>query len=160
MNEICKFRMHASRSSKMTNRNRVTETIKEKLQIAGGKAAIPLQRGGIFTATLVEGGVQVDNLDNQPFLPWAVFEEAVDFLARHGSRAPRGNAMEYKLGESGLPLDSIEGHIAHAVYNKGLGDSVFRRITPIAGILVWAGICDSAPGELILRKITGQESGR
>jgi hypothetical protein len=42
-----------------------------------------------------------------------------------------------KLGESNLPIDSIEGHIANVIYGKKLGDSVFRRITPISCILIW-----------------------
>ena len=58
--------------------------------------------------------------------------------------------MNYKLGETGLATDTIEGHIAHVVYDKSDGDSVFRRITPIACILIWAGVCRAEPGELVL----------
>ena len=58
--------------------------------------------------------------------------------------------MKCKLGEPGLPLDLVEGHVAHKVYHKNVGDSVFRRITPIACILIWAGICVSGRGELII----------
>ena len=93
----------------------------------------------------------VDNLGSQPFLPWAVFVEAVSILRRNGGRAERGDAMGSKLGDAGLSLETIEGHIAYVVYNKKVGDSIFRRISPIAAILVWAGVCDTAPGELILR---------
>ena len=92
----------------------------------------------------------MDNLGTQPFLPWAVFQEAICVLVRNAGRAGRGNAMNYKLGEPGLSLDSIEVHIAHVVYGKRNGDSVFRRITPIACILIWAGVCRAEPGELIL----------
>ena len=49
-------------------------------------------------------------------------------------------------------MDSVEGHIAHVVYGKQLGDRVLRRIAPVSGILIWAGICESAPGELVLRE--------
>ena len=59
--------------------------------------------------------------------------------------------MNNKLGDEGLPLDSIEGHIANVVYGRKPGDSVFRRISPIAAILVWTGICEAGRGELILR---------
>jgi len=58
--------------------------------------------------------------------------------------------MNYKLGESGLSLDSIEGHIAHIVYGKTEGDTILRRITPFACILIWAGVCKAEPGELVL----------
>ena len=50
----------------------------------------------------------------------------------------------------GLSLDSVEGHIAYTIYKKKHGDSIFRRITPIACILIWTGICCHKPGELIL----------
>jgi hypothetical protein len=71
-------------------------------------------------------------------------------LKGSGGRAQRGNAMNYKLGESGFPLDSIVGHIASIVYGSREGDSVLRRITPIACFLTWAGVCKAAPGELVL----------
>lgn len=64
--------------------------------------------------------------------------------------------MGPKLGDPGLPLSSIEGHVAHTVYGKQVGESVFRRITPIACILIWTGICKAAPGELILIEIEEQ----
>ncbi|WP_312470313.1 hypothetical protein [Neobacillus sp.] len=64
--------------------------------------------------------------------------------------ALKGDAMNYKLGESGLPIDSIEGRIAFKVYGKQLGKNVFRRITPIACILVWADLCVNQRGKLVL----------
>ena len=129
----------------------VVATIKNKFQRFGSRARIPLLRGNrTFKAELKENGIMVDNLSNQPFLPWEVFEEAVLVLDRNGGHTQRGDAMNSKLGDSGLPLNSVEGHIAHAVYGKKVGESVFRRITPIAGILIWAGVCRAAPGELIL----------
>jgi hypothetical protein len=62
----------------------------------------------------------------------------------------RSDAMQSRLGAPGLPLDSIEGHVAHVVYGRQLGDTVFSHITPIACVLIWAGVCRSEPGELAL----------
>ena len=124
--------------------------IREKLRRCGGIAFVPLQRGSKFKVKLVDGGVDVSNLGNQPFLPWVVFQEAIYVLIRNNGIAQRGNAMDSRLGEEGLLLNSIEGHVANVVYGKKIGDSVFRRITPIACILEWAGICHSEPGRLIL----------
>lgn len=129
----------------------VVETIKRKFTETGHRVSIPLQRGGIFTAEITDDGIIVDNLGNQPLLPWVVFQEAVCVMLRNYGRAERGNAMNAKLGEPALSLDSVEGHIAHVVYGKRVGETVFRRISPIAGILVWAGVCTSAPNELILK---------
>lgn len=128
----------------------VADLLRRRFGPARDTARIPDQRGGAFTATMTEGGVSVSNLGNQPLLPWAVFEEAVALLGRMGGRAARGDAMHCRLGDDGLPLDSVEGHIAAAVYGQREGDSVFRRITPVACILVWAGICGHGPGELLL----------
>jgi hypothetical protein len=60
--------------------------------------------------------------------------------------------MNNKLGESGLPIDSIEGLIAYKIYGKQLGQNVFRRITPIACTLVWAELCENQSGKLSLIK--------
>lgn len=124
--------------------------IKKRLSEKGGSGIIPNQRGGTFKAKLVTGGIEVDNLGSQPFLPWQVFQESVNILIRKHGVAKRGNAMNSKLGSEGLQFDSIEGHIAAVVYNKKAGDSVFRRITPITCILKWAGICELRPGKVIL----------
>jgi hypothetical protein len=113
-------------------------------------ARIPLLKGGHFTAEITEDGIRVDNLGIQPLLPWAVFQEAMCVLMRNGGRADRGDAMGSKLGDEGLTVDSIEGHIALVIYNKRPGDTVFRRITPIACILVWAGICRTEPHQLVM----------
>lgn len=128
------------------------ETIKRGFETIGRLVEIPLQRGEPFAASMTVAGIIVDDLGAQSLLPWIVFEEVINLLRQNDGHAERGDAMMSKLGDEGLPLNSIEGHIAHVVYGKQNGDSVFRRISPIAAILIWAGICESAPGELILRQ--------
>jgi hypothetical protein len=129
----------------------VITRITERLSRTGGSADVPLQKAGrTFGAELRPGGVSVDNLHNQPFLPWRVFTETVALLQRNGGVARRGDAMNCKLGDAGLPLNSVEGHVASAVYARKRGDSVFRRVTPIAAILEWCGLCHHAPGEIRL----------
>ena len=129
----------------------VIDIIRGKLAAAGGAAEIPLLHGQrMFTAELTDAGVFVGNLGTQPFLPWAVFQEAVCVMIRAGGSAKRGDAMNHKLGDPALSLDSVEGHIARVVYGKQFGDTIFRRITPVACILIWSGVCRAVPGELIL----------
>jgi hypothetical protein len=129
----------------------VVEVISNKFSVTSNPTQVPyIGKSGSFTAELLDSGIEVNNLSTQPFLPWEVFQEAICVLIRNGGRAERGNAMNYKLGEPGLSLDSIEGHIAHVVYGKSEGDSVFRRITPIACILIWSSVCKAEPGELVL----------
>lgn len=134
----------------MMNGRSVVDFIKSKFPDTGAPEKILLQKSVEFTVHLVEDGLVVDNLGALPFLPWKVFEETVNLLTRNGGKAEYGDAIESTLGEKGLSLDSVEGHVAHVVYGKHIGDSVFRRIAPIAAILIWAGICESAPGGLIL----------
>jgi hypothetical protein len=112
---------------------------------------VPLQNGRSFSAYLVKEGLHVDSLGGQSLLTWEVFEETVNFLITKGGQAKRGDSMQARLGGDGLPLDSIEGHLANVIYGRQKGDSVFRRISPIAAILVWARVCYSEPGVLILR---------
>ena len=138
----------------VVNDIQVINAIRYKFSKTGSPAKIPLLKGGrTFSAKLSEkeNGIYVDNLGGQPFLGWNVFQETARILNKNGGRAKRGDAMSCKLGEPGLPFNSIEGHIASVVYGKKLGDIVFRRITPIACILIWAGVCKAAPGEIILR---------
>lgn len=129
----------------------VVGAIRCKFAESGNPTAIPNVRGATFKANLVEGGIEVNNLGSQPFLAWAAFEAAVSIIIKNGGRAKRGNAMGSRLGDPDLQINSVEGHVAQMVYGKRVGDTVFRRITPIASILVWAGICEHAPNELVLQ---------
>ena len=129
------------------------EAIRRRFAETGSPTRIPLLRQGEFTATLTPEGITVDNLGNQPFLPWAVFKEAINVLVRNNGRANRGDAMGATLGEPDLSLNSIEGHIALVVYGKQPGDTVFRRITPVACILIWANLCEASPRELVLKDV-------
>ena len=132
--------------------NTVISIIKKKFEAEGNPAKIPLLSGHkSFEAKLSKKGVFVSNLGSSPLLPWQVFVETVRLLQEKGGRAEKGNAMNYKLGESGLPIDSVEGNIAIKVYGKQIGESVFRRITPVACILIWAGICQHEPNFLVLK---------
>src|SRR4051794_37671620 len=114
----------------------VVEAIRRKFDETGSPAQVPLLRGDPFTATLQEDGITVSNLGGQPLLPWTAFQEAVCAIIHGGGRAARGDAMGDALGGPGLPLDSIEGHVAQVVYGKREGEAVFRRVTPIACILI------------------------
>ncbi len=124
--------------------------IKQKFEEYGGSAQIPNQKNAYFSAEMVDGGIMVDNLGSQPFLPWEVFEEAVNLLVKKGGRAEKGDAMMGRLGNEKLPRSSIEGHVAASVYSRKTGQSVFRRITPLTCILVWAGVCKTYPNGLAL----------
>lgn len=130
------------------------EIIKDNLINNGGKIELPLLKGNrYFNVELEEDGVYVDNLHKQPFLHWSVFEKTIELLKIEGGDAIKGSAMAGKLGDDKLPIDSIEGYVAQEVYGKQIGESVFRRSTPIANILIWAGVCEGRKGALELKQV-------
>ena len=131
---------------------KATNIIKEKLLQKNGVVEIGLLKGNrSFIVRLTDGGVMVNNLANAPYLSWEVFEKAVELLEQEGGEALKGNAMGCKLGDRGLPFNSIEGYIAKEIYGKKAGDSVFRRISPIVNILVWSELCENGVGKLMLK---------
>jgi len=129
----------------------VITIIKRHFDMKGNPARIPVMKGKkLFTARLEEDGIYVDNLGDQPFLPWQVFTEAINCLKENGGQVKKGNAADYTLGDSNLDQNSMEGYIASKIYGCKTGDSVFKRIDPIASILVWAEICENARGHVRL----------
>jgi len=128
----------------------VINAVKDGFAKEGNPAEVPLVKGGNFTAQIIEGGIIVSNLGNDGFLPWNVFSTVIELLEKNNGRAVRGDAMNCRLGDPGLPIDSVEGVIALKVYGKEEGDSVFRRITPVACLLIWANLCTHEPGQLVL----------
>lgn len=130
--------------------NAIVKIIKEKLEGCGGQASVPLLRGNRnFQVRLVDNGVEVSNLRSYPFLPWEVFIKTIELLDKNNGVAKKGNGRgSDKLGDGAVALDTIEGYIAREVYGKNIGESVFRRITPICNILIWAGVCENGKGTL------------
>lgn len=125
--------------------------IKSHFDTEGNPARIPVLNGKkTFTARLEEDGITVDNLGNQPFLPWEVFSQAVNCLKENYGQVKKGNAANSRLGDSNLELNTLEGYIASKVYGCKTGDIVFKRIVPIASILAWAEICKNSRGQICL----------
>lgn len=135
----------------MLDEKSAIKLIKLKFYEIENMVLIPLLQGGFFSARWTKDGIMVDNLGFYPLLPWSVFEEVIDLLNRNNGRAEKGDVTGLMLGADGLSLETIEGHIAHVIYGKKIGDVILRRMSPISAILVWAGVCDATPDELILR---------
>ena len=81
----------------MLDTRRVIEVLRKKFAETGSPAQIPKLRNGSFTAEMRADGIWVDNLRGEPYLPWAVFQEAICVLIRNNGRAQRGDAMKSKL---------------------------------------------------------------
>lgn len=92
--------------------------------------------------------IHVSNLGTQPWLPIEALEFAFELVTSYG-KAKKGSAQKGKLGDDNLPMDSVEGVVASKAFDKQSGDSVFRRITPIAGLLAHLGLArDDCDGYL------------
>jgi len=112
--------------------------------------SLPKQRGGHFNAELTPSGIKVDCLGSAPLLEWGAFDAVQNLLLKSATNsAIRGSAMNSKLGDSKLPIDSVEGCIA-VYYKTKLGQSTLRRVSPVANILVWAGLCKHTRGALTM----------
>jgi hypothetical protein len=110
---------------------------------------VPTQRSGYFKATLTERGVVVSCLGKTyDSLEWKYFDAVENLLKEHKS-AKRGDAMKGSLGDELLPRDSVEGCMAYC-NNVVSGQKVFRRVSPVANLLVWAGVCKHGKGILSL----------
>lgn len=95
--------------------------------------------------------------DISNFCHGVFFWQAVHVIIKNGGSAPRGDAKGAKLGEKGLPLNSVEGSVANVIYGKHCGDSVFQRISPIAHILIGSGVCADKRGDLEIHKKSTSE---
>jgi len=132
------------------------EQIRQLISKNGGRIEVPQQQGNPFIATFSnvgnQEGVNVDSLGDKPFLPWEVFKVTINLLIEEGGEVDRGDAMGCVLGEKNLQVNSVEGRVAKEVYNYQNGQRVFRRISPIANLLVLSGICNHGKGTLLLNK--------
>jgi len=61
-----------------------------------------------------------------------------------------GKAQGYKMGDDELGPNTIEYIVAKEIYDKKDGDSVDRRISVIANILIAANLCIPKKGHLTL----------
>lgn len=80
-----------------------------------------------------------------------MFDAAVEVVIQNGGKAMKGKARSgAKLWSDDLPLDSVEGYIAHKVHGAQIGETAFGPGFVIAAILNWAGICRNERGYLTI----------
>ena len=131
----------------------VIKKIKEKLNDSGGRAIITLFRGDscdIGYDTNGKGLVS-SKIPPENQLTWEAFNAAFEVVIENDGKVIKGNARSgAKLGSEGLPLDSLEGHIAHKVHGVQIGDSAFGPGFVIAAVLDWAEICHNERGYLTI----------
>lgn len=137
------------------NDSLVIKRIKTKLNDSGGITSIPLYSGDLCEIGfdpngkgLVSNKIPVPNQ-----LLWEVFDAAVEVVIQNGGKAMKGKARSgAKLGSDDLPLDSVEGYIAHKVHGAQIGETAFGPGFVIAAILDWAEICHNDRGYLTINQ--------
>lgn len=133
--------------------NLIVKKIKQKLNQSGGSETIPLLQGGPCEIWYSLNGKGLESskipLENQ--LTWDVFTATVELVIEKGGKAVKGNARAGRLGSDRLPLDSVEGNIAHKVRGLQEGDSAYGPGFVVCSILDWAEICKNERGFLSIR---------
>lgn len=133
----------------------VVKKIKYKLKSLGGSALIPLYRGDLCDIKFDSNGngIVSSKIPVKDKLTWEVFDAAVEVVINNGGKALKGYAQSgAKLGSDRLPLDSVEGYIAHKVYGVEMGKTSFGPGFVIFAILDWAGICNNERGYISLKQ--------
>ena len=128
----------------------VVRKIKEKLNDNGGKAIISLYSGDSCDIGFDTNGKGLVSSKIPPKnqLTWEAFDAAIEIVIENGGKIIKGNARMGKLGSDYLPIDSLEGHIAHKVHGVQIGESAFGPGFVIAAVLDWAEICHNERGYL------------
>lgn len=143
-----------------SNDSPVIARIKERLNDCGGKTTIRLLQGDpcdIWFDTNGKGLVS-PKIPPANQLTWEAFDAAVEVIVKNNGKAVKGKARSgAKLGSDDLPLDSVEGYIAHKVHGAQEGETAFGPGFVIAAVLDWAGICNNERGYLSMKSTFFEE---
>lgn len=133
----------------------VISKIKEKLNASGGICRIPLFNGDPCEISYREDGKGLlsPKIPLEDQLIWEVFDSALEVVLKNGGQAIKGKAQSgVALGSKGLPLNSVEGYIAHKVFNVKEGESAYGAGFVIYAVLDWAGVCTNCNGYIKLKR--------
>jgi len=137
------------------NDSPVVKRIKEKLNSSNGQALITLYNGDVclIEYDLNGKGLVSPKIPPANQLTWEVFDATVEVVIQNGGKAIKGKARSgAKLGDDDLPLDSVEGYIAHKVHGVQIGKSAFGPSFVIAAVLDWAEICNNERGYITINQ--------
>jgi len=123
------------------------------LDASEGKAIIPLLEGSKCDIVYDPNskGLISSKIPPKDQLTWEAFNASVELVIKNGGKAKKGNARSGAiLGSTGLPINSIEGYIAHKVHGVKEGETAFGPGFVIAAVLDWAEICINNRGYLTI----------
>lgn len=134
----------------------VVKTIKEKLNANNGRATIRLYQGDSCDIGFDEKckGLASPKIPPANQLLWEAFDAAVEVVINNGGKAVKGKARSgAKLGSDDLPLNSVEGYIAHKVHGVQEGETAFGPGFVICAVLDWVDICKNERGYLRINPV-------
>jgi len=107
-------------------------------------------QGNQFSAILHSNYIEIPELTDCKLL-MAVFQDAYYLLQQNGSEGVRyGKAIGARLGDEGLEVSTLDGHISYHVYGTKIGKAVLQRSYYVGAILVAAGVCEWISGGIRL----------
>ena len=138
------------------------EFLKEKSNQGQNTISIPLQKRRkefdsfmihpIYkNSRIVAINVEKRVMPVDTFFPIEIFQLVLNSLSKaENFTLPNGKAQGNRMGDADLGPNTIEYIVAKEIYNKNNGDSVDRRISVIANILIAANLCNPLKGRLKL----------
>lgn len=132
-----------------TASKKASEIIKAKLVENGGRAMVRTYTGELREIQAAANGKQFLCPQLIPY-DYTVFDAVVDLLMKSpGYRARKGNARNFKLGESGCEENTVAGAVL--IYmGKKPGESGLDPVFILAAVLEWAGIATNGRGYMAL----------
>ncbi len=121
----------------------VIKRIKDKLNMSGGTATINLITAGNKAKIWFDkdgNGLECDKIPVANQLTWDAFIAAYNIAVAQDGELYKGYARAGKLGSEKLPMNSLEGYIAHEVHGIAMGESAYSPGFVIAAVLDWVGI--------------------
>lgn len=147
MNKKTEILIKFLRENSNNGQNTITVPLKRKRENFDSFEIHPIYKNSKIVAINVElRAMPVDT-----FFPIAIFEYVLELLSKAAHfTLENGNAIDFKMGESGLHEKTIEYAVAKKFYKKKDGQSIERRISVISNILIASKLCESIPSSLRL----------
>ncbi len=132
---------------------KASEIIIKKLKESGGRAIIE-QLNGRKTDVYFEKNNTFWSEGLANLIGDGYYFSMFDILEEESYRFPnrsirKGNARNYKLGESKCDMDTAIGILGYKYYKKNDGESIFEPMHVIAAILDWAGVAKNIRGYIV-----------
>ena len=130
--------------------NKISELVRNKIILNGGKALIPLLSGAVCEVRDNGNNCFVSDKLPQQEIGYCVFDIIYDLLKQKGGKVEKGNGRSFKVGDEKCSKNTIIGALAYEYYKKQDGDSTFDPVFVLTAMLEWANIAKNCRGYIEL----------